>query len=186
MAENEDAYGTFQGFLRTAIARYWDRKGSSKVTFIALLLTTRQAWAVGVEKSLSVETGKRVLMGAGGTAAVAVLLRVLLGGPLGLLLGGATVVSLLTVYTKNTEAIWSRVRRYHGIVDDYEGQYDALREQTKDAPGSQRDLIFEGLLGRFLDDLDAPAPEEEQAPNEDAPAPSSFAAHVARNTKAEE
>ncbi|MBX3246158.1 MAG: hypothetical protein KF901_03145 [Myxococcales bacterium] len=175
MARDERPFETYQAFLRTAVQRYWDRKGSSKVTFLALMFATRQAWGVAVERGLSAESGKKALTGAAGIAAASVLIRVFLGGPLGLVLAGASVVSLLAIYGKNQEAIWKKVARYRAVIDDYEGKYDHVAK--REAPADERDLMMEGLLGRFLDELDRVPVDE--APPEPAREPG-FAEHVTR------
>ena len=61
MPVHTSPYVTFQGFLRSAITQYWERRGSSRVTFLALLLATREAWGVALDKTLDVEAGKKVL-----------------------------------------------------------------------------------------------------------------------------
>lgn len=181
MADDASPFESYGGFLRTAILRYWDRKGSSRVTFLALLFATRQAWSVALEKGLSIDSGKKVLTGAGAVAAGAMLIRLFLGGPLGLLLTGASAVSLLAVYGKNSEAIWKKVPRFHGIIDAYEDHWREVHDQhgAGDMDAERRDLIMEGLVARFLDELDrAPEPEEEEEPVLEVP--TGFAAHVAK------
>jgi hypothetical protein len=171
------AHESYDAFLQHALRRYWDRKGSSKVTFLALLLATRQAWAVAWDRGVSAESGKRALTGIGGAAAVAVLLRIFIGGPLGIILAGASVASLLAVYGKNTASIGRKVVRYREMVDEYEEHYAELKAEVQGASESRRDLMLDGLMSRFLDELDA-EPEAEEAP---APKESSgFAEHVAK------
>lgn len=174
MARDERPFDTYQAFLRTAVQRYWDRKGSSKVTFLALMFATRQAWGVAVERGFSAQSGKKALTGAAGVAAASVLIRVFLGGPLGLVLAGASVVSLLAIYGKNQEAIWKKVARFRSVIDDFEGRYDRVAAREDD---DERELMMEGLLGRFLDELDR-APAEEATP-EPVREPG-FAEHVTR------
>lgn len=171
------AHESYDAFLQHALRRYWDRKGSSKVTFLALLLATRQAWAVAWDKGVSAEAGKRALTGIGGAAAVAVALRIFIGGPLGILLAGASVASLLAVYGKNTASIGRKVIRYREMVDEYEERYDELKAEIAGASESRRELMVDGLMSRFLDELDTePEVEEAEAPK----ASSGFAEHVAR------
>ncbi|HJK89179.1 MAG TPA: hypothetical protein RMH85_25895 [Polyangiaceae bacterium LLY-WYZ-15_(1-7)] len=184
---DDDAYESYQGFLRASMKRYWDRKGSSKVTFLALMFATRQAWGVAVKGAFSAESGKRALGGAAGVAAAAVLIRVFLGGPLGLLLAGASAVSLIAVYGRNQEAIWRKVVRFRAIMDEYEERYEALREQhaSGDFDDDQRDLMMEGLMARFLDELDTVPDDEGDDEEEAAEEQRSFAAHVARRREAD-
>lgn len=178
-----DAFEDFDDFLRASIQRYWARKGSSKVTFLGLMFATRHAWPIAAREGFSAESGKKVLTGAAGLTAAAVLIRAFLGGPLGLLLAGASAVSLIAVYGRNQEAIWTRAMRYRGLIDEYEPKFEAIQAQHRsgEIDRSQRDLMLEGLMGRFLDQLDEAPPREqtETPPSEDA---GSFASHVARQT----
>ena len=176
--DDEASFDSYQDFLRTAVQRYWDRKGSSKVTFLALMFATRQAWGVAAEKGFSAETGKKALTGAAGVAAATVLIRIFLGGPLGLLLAGASAVSLVAIYGKNQEAIWKKVLRFRALVDDYEERYDAIA--AREGSADDRALMLDGLLGRFLDELDTVPEEEPEAPEEEEEDREGFAAHVAR------
>lgn len=171
------AHESYDAFLQHALRRYWDRKGSSKVTFLALLLATRQAWAVAWDKGVSAESGKKALTGIGGAAAVAVLLRIFIGGPLGILLAGASVASLLAVYGKNTASIGKKVVRYRAMVDEYEERYAELKAEVADASESRRDLMMDGLMSRLLDELDTEPEEEEKPAKKES---SGFAEHVAR------
>ena len=184
MAE-ELEFEDYNDFLAASVERYWKRKGSSKVTFLALMFATRHAWPVAVKQGLSVESGKKALTGAAGLAAAAVLIRAFLGGPIGLLLAGASAVSLIAVYGKNQEAIWKRVFRFRGLIDDYEPKFDALLKQHESGAinDEQKQLMVEGLMGRFLDQLDeAPPPEEvdEEVEEDEEDEDGSFASHVAR------
>ena len=172
---------SYDAFLQHALRRYWDRKGSSKVTFVALLLATKQAWAVAWNKGMSAEAGKRALTGLGSAAAVAMLLRIFIGGPLGILLAGASAASLLAVYGKNTASIGKKVVRYREVVSDYGDRYAELKQELAGATEARRDLMVDGLMSRFLDELDA----ETQEPEAEAGVDSGFAAHVARR-KAEQ
>ena len=88
---------------------------------------------------------------------------------------------LLAVYGKNSEAIWKKVPRFHGIIAAYEDQWREVHAQhdAGDIDAERRDLIMEGLVARFLDELvTLPEPEEEDAPALEGP--TGFAAHVAK------
>lgn len=184
-------YDDYQGFLRTAIQRQWERPGGSRVTFLALLLATRQAWAVAIDKTFDLDTGRKALTGAAGAAAVAILVRAFLGGPLGLLLTGASAVSLIAVYGKNQKSIWRKVGHIRGVVDDFEERFDQLQAKIEsgDFGDEERTLMIDGLLGRFLDELEnvpEPEPEEDEEPDTPASEGGSFAAHVAKQRADEE
>jgi hypothetical protein len=175
--DDETSFDSYQDFLRTAVRRYWDRKGSSKVTFLALMFATRQAWGVAAERGFSAETGKKALTGAAGVAAATVLIRIFLGGPIGLLLAGASAVSLIAVYGKNQEAIWKKVLRFRAVIDDYGDRYDGIAK--RDGSDDDRELMMEGLLGRFLDELDR-IPEDDDVEPEPIDTRGTFAEHVSR------
>ncbi|MEM7604967.1 MAG: hypothetical protein AAF411_06380, partial [Myxococcota bacterium] len=136
------------------------------------------AWSVALDKTFSADSGKKLLTGAAGAAAVAVLIRTFLGGPLGLLLTGASAVSLIAVYGRNSGVIGKKVGRYRTIIRDFEPRYDELVAQTRDV--DQRELMLDGLVTRFLDELDAPFEDE---PDPVSGGSSSFADHVRSKTE---
>lgn len=179
MTHDEPAYDSFEGFLRTAIKRYWDTKGS-KLNFLALLLASREAWQVAWDEATSAP--RRMATGAASAATVAVVLRHFVGGPVGILLTGASVASLATAYARNRERIHHQVQRYRELIDHYRSRYKKLRDQYVDGDidRPQRNLMIDGLLNRFLDDLDTTGPDAHTGSRED------FASHVARRRRQEE
>src|SRR5688572_8512300 len=102
-------YESYQGFLKGTIKAYWESEGRSRLTFLALLLAAREAWQVAWDEVSDPGTAKKLLTGAAGAAAVALLIRTFVGGPIGLLLGGASIASLVAVYVKNRHSINARV-----------------------------------------------------------------------------
>lgn len=188
MPVDHSPYATFQGFLRSAITQYWERRGASRVTFLALLLATREAWGVALDKTLDIETGRKALRGAAGVAAVTVLLRIFLGGPIGVLLTGASLVSLVAVYAKNHDRVWAKQERIRALVTTCRADHERVLAEFRAGQfaAEQRDLMVDGLMARFLLALDD-GPEDK--PAQDAPAKpagpkaDSFAAHVAGKRK---
>jgi hypothetical protein len=150
-----DPYATYDGFLKAAIRAYWDR-GADRANFIALLLASREAWEVAWDGVRNPATGRKLLRGAAGAAAVVVVLRLLLGGPVGLLLTGASVASLGALYARNHKRIWAQQARYATLIGLYRGKHQQVRAKyvEGDIDADERDLMFEGLLRRFLDELD--------------------------------
>lgn len=164
-----DSTATFDGFLKTAIKKYWEQ-GSDRANFIALLLATREAWEVAWEGVRAPGSGKKILTGTAGAAAVVVVLRLLLGGPIGLILTGASVASLGALYARNHKRIWAQQDRYKQLINQYRVKHQQVR--TKFVDGSldadERDLMVDGLLRRFLEDLDtAPEMPESQTDAQD-------------------
>ena len=182
MGSDTTYYETYEDFLRVVICRYWESGYAQKANFLSLLLACRAAWSVAWDKTVSRESGRRVLKGAAGTAAAAVLIRALVGGPIGMLLGAASIASLVAVYVKNYERIWAQAERYRELIEGYRPEHE--RVWGEHAAGKirddQRDLMMDGLVSRFLEDLDTTLDSAEEPPQAPSPALDSFAAHVAR------
>jgi hypothetical protein len=170
MAHQREAYESYEGFLQAALKEYWDSGRASRINFLALLLASREAWSVAWEGAAG--TGKKVLAGAAGAAALAVILRVVVGGPIGLILGGATIASLVGLYVKNHREIWAKQEEFKRILDAHRPKWIEIRDDYLDAKlrTDQRDLMMEGLMSRLLDELDAfePEPATAEAADDDA------------------
>jgi hypothetical protein len=162
-----NAHATYDDFLKTAIKKYWE-SGGDRVNFIALLLASREAWEVAWDGMRTPGTGKKLLTGAAGAAAVVVVLRVLLGGPIGLILTGASIASLGALYARNHKRIWAQQSRYKELIDLYRGKHQQVRAKFVDGAidGEERDLVIDGLLRRFLEELDLP-PDLDETSDED-------------------
>jgi len=169
MTTDPEAYESYEGFLKAAIKDYWDSERRSKLDLVAILLATREAWNVAIGDATAPGTGKTWLKGAAGAAAVTLLLRTVIGGPLGLLLTGVSVASLAALYVKRHEQIWNQVDHYRGTVDDYRPKFDKIVHSfAGDAiDQEQRDLMIDGLMMRFNRQLEAiPDITEDEAPPE--------------------
>ena len=149
-------FASYDGFLKTAIERHWSG-GRSRAHFVALLLASREAWEVAWQGVTAPGTGQKALLGAGSVAAVYVALRLLIGGPIGLVLTGVSVASLVSVYAQNHRRIWDQQERYKKLIAAYRVKYDQIKakyvEGLIDEP--QRDLMIDGLMNRFFEDIDA-------------------------------
>ncbi|MCA9575921.1 MAG: hypothetical protein H6726_07015 [Sandaracinaceae bacterium] len=188
MSVDHSPYATFQGFLRSAITQYWERRGASRVTFLALLFATREAWGVALDKTLDIETGRKALRGAAGVAAITVLLRIFLGGPIGVLLTGASLVSLVAAYAKNHDRVWAKQERIRELVGGCRTEHERVLSEFRAGQFAEheRDLMIDGLMSRFLLALDD-GPEDKRERGKPAapagPKADSFAAHVAEKRK---
>ena len=98
-------------------------------------------------------------MGAGGAAALYVLLRLFIGGPIGLVLTGVSIASLVAAYSSNHRRIWDQQDRYRKLIADYRVKYDKVRADWLEGTISEenRDLMIEGLLNRFMEEMDEDA-----------------------------
>ena len=151
----EDAYLSYDGFLKTAIKSYWDGDGD-RVNFVSLLLASREAWEVAWDEVRQPGTGKKVLTGAAGAAAVVVVLRMLLGGPIGLILTAGSIASLGALYIRNHRRIWAQQDRYTAIIGQYRIKHQQVRGKFVDGSinEDERQLMIDGLLRRFLAEIE--------------------------------
>lgn len=157
MTLDKDPYETFEDFLKTAIKDYWGSERSSKLDLVALLLATREAWNVAIDDATGPGKGKTWLKGAAGAAAVTLLLRTVLGGPIGLFLTGASVASLAALYARHHDRIWAQVDHYRSTVEDLRPRFDRVIEDfsAERIDREQRDLMLDGLMMRFTKRLEA-------------------------------
>jgi hypothetical protein len=170
-----DAYeipATYNAFLKDAIKRHWDANKSSKLELLALLLASREAWEVVIDGATSPEGRSRALKGAAGAAALTVLLRTVVGGPLGLLLTGVSAASLVALYVRYQDQIWLSVDHYKRVIDDYRPRFDRARATCDDKAlePDEAALLLDGLMARFLAELAAvPKPTPKAKPEEPTP-----------------
>jgi hypothetical protein len=156
------------------------------VNFLALLFASKEAWQVAWGKVATPGGGKTILTGAAGAAALTLILRTVVGGPIGILLTGASIASLVTIYVRNHKRIWLKVERYKIVIDEYRTAYEEVHSDWTEGGlrDSQRDLMVDGLLGRFLMELDSYEPNDEDDEVEDSK--SGFAAHAEKKRGEEE
>lgn len=149
------AYDGYEGFLREAIRRHWESRPKERLSFLSLLLATREAWQVAWDKAT--RSRQKLATGAAGAAAVAVLLRTFAGGPLGFLLTSASIASLVALYAREHDRVRKRADQYRGLVAEYQGKYASLRNRyvVGEIDQPERDLMIDGLLQRFLQDLES-------------------------------
>lgn len=147
---------TYEDFLAASIERYWRASGASKRTFLSLLLATEEAWRVAWHETKRAGLAKPLLAGAAGVATAAYLLRVLATGPFGLLLTGVSAASLVALYATEHDAIRTGAADVRRVVDTYRGEFDSLRDErkTRHVRDAQWELMMDGLMSRFLVELD--------------------------------
>lgn len=152
-------YTSYEGFLRAAIKTYWESGRGSRLNFLSLLLACKEAWQAAWDRASTPGSGKSILRGAAGAAAIGILLRVFVGGPLGILLTGASIAGLVALYTKNHREILKRADAYRELVKAYRPRYDQVWRQhhAGEVDKAQFELMVDGLMQRFLADVDARA-----------------------------
>lgn len=154
----KDIYTDFNAFLKTAIHDYYKLSGKKrKGNFIALLIASGELTSLAVDSVKSGSGPKKVALSAAGLLALRIGLRYALSGPLGIILAGATAVSLIAYFVRHRGEIVSRISRNRQLVADLRKSYDQFQSDLRDGRVSeeQRNLMLDGLMKRFLADLDA-------------------------------
>lgn len=155
--ERPKIHDNYDQFLQVALATYYERGGKGKrVNFLALLLASGETWKVAYKRVKNVSLTGKVVTGVAGAVAVRMLLRYALAGPIGIVLTAASVASLVSLYLRNQEAITAKVKGYREMIKEYDGKYEKVRGDWVDRKidADQRDLMMDGLLQRFLAEIE--------------------------------
>lgn len=148
---------SYDQFLQVALATYYEKGGKGRrVNFLALLLASGETWKVAWQRVKGVSLTGKLVTGVAGAVAVRMLLRYALAGPIGIVLTAASVASLISLYVRNQESITAKVKGYRELIKDYEIRFEKVRGDWVDRKidADQRDLMLDGLLQRFLADIE--------------------------------
>jgi hypothetical protein len=155
--ERPKIHDNYDQFLQVALATYYEKGGKGKrVNFLALLLASGETWKVAYKRVKNVSLTGKVVSGVAGAVAIRMLLRYALAGPIGIVLTAASVASLVSLYLRNQDAIAAKVKGYREMIKEYELKYEKVRGDWVDRKVSadQRDLMLDGLLQRFLAEIE--------------------------------
>jgi hypothetical protein len=153
----EEIYDDYDAFLKQTIREYYARGWKSRRgNFIALVIASGQIVSMAAD-SVKDGTGlKKAALGAAGVVALRFGLRYFLGGPVGLLLSAAVVASAVGYFVKNQKEITSKVAPYKALITENRTRFEEIqggyRAGRYDNAG--RNLMVDGLLRRFLDQID--------------------------------
>jgi len=153
-----EVFDDYDAFLKQGIREYYARGWKSRRgNFIALVLASGQILSLATD---SVKDGaglKKAALGAAGVVALRFFLRYFLGGPVGLLLSAAVVASAVAYFVKNQKEISGKVAPYKNLITETRTRFEEIqggyRAGRYDA--ASRNLMVDGLLKRFLDEIDA-------------------------------
>jgi len=153
-----EVFDDYKAFVKEAVREYYDRGWKHRRgNFIALLIASGQVMSLAADSVKDGSGLKKAAVGAAGLVALRVGLRYALSGPLGIVLTGAAVVSAVSYLVKNQKEIGAKVGTYRTLVDETRVKFDEIqggyRAGRYDA--AARNLMVDGLLRRFLDDVDA-------------------------------
>lgn len=151
-------FDTYDAFVQTAVKEYWSRSGKShRANFIALVLASGQMMSLAKDSVVGEGGLKRAAIGAASVVALRLALKYVLSGPIGIILTGATVASLIAFFVKNQKEISLKIERYRQLIADTRPRFEDIqsgyRGNRYDA--AQRNLMVDGLIKRFLADCDA-------------------------------
>lgn len=152
MAESPPSIQTFEDFLSASLHRAWSWSDSDPAEFLAVLLAVPEAWQVAWDESTKDGYGKVAVAGALSAATVTTLLRLIVTGPLGIVLTGLSVGTLATIYAAEQARIGVRSREIATVVDRFRVEFGELVSERDRRPmrPSQWSVMMDGLVGRFL------------------------------------
>lgn len=154
----KDIYQSFDAFLKKAIMEYYDQSGKRhKGNFIALVIASGEIMSLALDSVKSGSGARKIAIGAVGVLALRIGLRYALSGPLGIVLAGATAASLIAYFVKNRKEIVQRIGKNRVLVAELRKSFEQFQSDHRDGRVSedQRNLMLDGLMKRFLTDLDA-------------------------------
>ena len=152
-----EAYDDYDAFLKQGVREYYTRGWKTRRgNFIALVITSGQMASIAAD-SVRDGTGlRKAAMGAAGVVALRFGLKYFLGGPVGLLLSAAVVGSAVAYLIKNQKEITAKLDPCRALIAETRTKFDEIqggyRAGRYDAAG--RNLMVEGLLKRFLEQVD--------------------------------
>jgi hypothetical protein len=154
-APSEAVYDTFDDFIQAAIKDYYER-GWQRPNFVALLIASGQTGNLAKNALGSVDGLKKLALGTAGVLAIRVILTRVLTGPLGLILTGVSVASLVALFVRHQREIMGKTSRFRELIartrDSFEEAQTGYRQNRLDA--RERNMMVDGLMRRFLRECD--------------------------------
>jgi hypothetical protein len=155
-AEATGIYRDFDAFLKQSVKDYYDRGWTTrKGNFIALLIASGQTLSLAKDSVVDGTGTKKVAIGAAAMMALQLALRFVLG-PLGIILTGAAAASLVAYFIRNQKDILKKVQKYKLLIAEIEKKYTETQSGWRDGkyPVPDRNLMIDGLMKRFIADID--------------------------------
>jgi hypothetical protein len=155
-----EVYESFDAFMQQILRDTYER-GAKRPEFVALVLASGEllpmAW--GRIKKAGV---RDVAIGAAGVVALRFGIKWLLGGPLGVILTGFTVATLISFFWSHQKEVLARRKPYKQLIADTLDKYEDIQARYRDGryDAGERALLIEGLLRRVLTEIESPPPSE--------------------------
>ncbi|MBC8131958.1 MAG: hypothetical protein H7X95_03180 [Deltaproteobacteria bacterium] len=152
-----EVFDDYRSFLKAGIREYYDRGWKHRRgNVIALIIASGQAMSMAADSVKDGSGLKKAAMGAAGVVALRVGLRYALSGPLGIVLTGAAAISAVGYLVKNQKEIIAKVGEYKTLVENTRAKFDEIQGGYRGGryDAAARNLMVDGLLRRFLDEVD--------------------------------
>jgi hypothetical protein len=152
-----EVYDDYDAFLKQAIREYYARGWKSRRgNFIALVMASGQIVSMAADSVKDGSGLKKAALGAAGVVALRFGLRYFLGGPVGLLLSAAVVASAVGYFVKNQKEITAKVAPFKTLITDNRTKFEEIQGGYRAGryDGTGRNLMVEGLLKRFIEQVD--------------------------------
>ncbi len=152
-----EVYDDYDAFLKQALREYYAQGWKSRKShFIALVIASGQIVSMATD-SVKDGTGlKKAAIGAAGVVALRFGLRYFLG-PAGWLLGAAGIAAAVGYFLKNQKEIGARIGPMKTLVTDTRTKFEEIQGGYRAGryDGAGRNLMVDGLLKRFLEQVEA-------------------------------
>jgi hypothetical protein len=154
-ADAKAQYDTFDDFVQAAIRDYYER-GWQRPNFIALIIASGQTGSMAKTALGSADGLKKMALGTVGIMAVRIILMRVITGPLGLILTGVSMASLIALFVRHQREIIAKTARFRELIATTRASFDdtqaGYRQNRLDA--RERNLMVDGLMKRFLRECD--------------------------------
>ena len=151
-----EVYESFDAFMQQVIQDTYTR-GAKRPEFVALIIASGEliplAW--GRIKKAGV---RDLALGAAGVVALRFGIRWLLAGPLGVILTGFTVATLISFFWSHQREVMVRRKPYKDLISETHEKYEDIQARYRDGryDNGERALLVEGLLRRMLTEIERP------------------------------
>jgi hypothetical protein len=158
-----EVYENFDAFMQQVIKETYER-GWKRPEFVALVLASGEliplAW--GRMKQSGV---RELVLGAAGVVALRVALRYLLSGPLGIVLTGFSVATLISFFWQHQQEVLARRIPYKQMIGSTRDKFEDIQARYRDGryDAGERALLVEGILRRLIAEIEAPMPAAKAA-----------------------
>ncbi|RME51942.1 MAG: hypothetical protein D6795_07395 [Deltaproteobacteria bacterium] len=154
------AYPTPDQFLQEVIREYYVKEAHStkgKLNFLILLFASGEMLPILQSYLSDVPPEKKLLSSAISIVALRLLLRRILGGPLGIVISGLGLASLASLAYRKRETIAVTVGEFRNQVELLKLSYESHLNKYQNGELSENDfeLMVEGLKSRFFAALNA-------------------------------